>query len=650
MAKFDLAKYKSTIQTADVPLKKDEYIEVNDALKEVMGLPGIPIGHCSQVYGPSNGGKCLGLDDTYISTGNGVMTLRRAMSLEQNTIENKKVGYWLNDGLRSGKKITFSDGSTLMGTNIHKIKKLDKNLDFQWIKLDTLKVGDFIPNVTSKHTFNNPFNKNLAELMGFNFDSVAGIKEVPQCILESNPKAIAAFLRGLFSGDRSIDVPTTSGSIEWTTASEKLCTQVQFLLKGFGISCTKRSKFVKAYPDKTYYRLSITGGIPNHTKFKNIIGFSHPEKRERLELYCNRQKHICKDYIPYAANLITRDFKLSDKKLRSRADWKKLGNIFGRTANLSKQKWLQIRKEWFLAPDTVRAIDRMLDYNFVTVASIEDWTGEVGDPHIPEDNTYVANNLITHNTSLGFHFAAQAQKQGILPIFIITEGKISNERAKAFGIDPDKSIIENATYIEDIFRIANRYLKDQSDGTLPMDLLFVVDSIGNTISETSMKTAKDGTTQIGGALMKVSRVLREEMRVMSHRINDTRKVNSPKTATMIFINHSYKVPPQFPGGPTTDACYGGDGIYYSSTLVIKVKKTKYLKATRGDKEFTFGIVSKIAVEKNHVNGVSNSGDFIILPSSIIANESGALKAYKDEYRDTWGNTQITSDTGEILDD
>lgn len=250
-------------------------------------------------------------------------------------------------------------------------------------------------------------------------------------------------------------------------------------------------------------------------------------------------------------------------------------------------------------------------------------------------------------TSLALHVAAKAQLDGVLPVFIITEDKLSTERATAMGVNLEKAVIVSATYIEDVFKQIDKFMTYQASGELPMDLLFIIDSIGNTISETSVKINKDGTTEVGGAMMKVSRVIRENMRILSHKINDTRKVNSPKNATVLFINHSYKVPPQFPGGPTTDAAYGGDGVYYASSLVIKVRKTKQLRATKDGVDLTFGIVSKIAVEKNHINGVSNTGEFVIVPDDIIPNEPGAIKDYKEANKASWG--VFSTDDGEILE-
>lgn len=239
-------------------------------------------------------------------------------------------------------------------------------------------------------------------------------------------------------------------------------------------------------------------------------------------------------------------------------------------------------------------------------------------------------------SSLGFLLAAKAQEQGVLPIFIITEGKMSIERAAAMGVNIEESIIVHSTFIEEVFEELYKFLAFQAKGEIPKDILFIVDSIGNTISRESVKVSKDGGTEIGGAMMKVSKVIRENMRVVSHSINDTRKVNSPHFASLMVINHSYKQPPQFPGGPTLDVPYGGDGIFYSSSLVLKVRKTKFLKAIKDGKDVSFGIATKLAVEKNHINGVSNEGPFLITPNSIIPDDPDALKEYKEANKASWG--------------
>lgn len=249
-------------------------------------------------------------------------------------------------------------------------------------------------------------------------------------------------------------------------------------------------------------------------------------------------------------------------------------------------------------------------------------------------------------SSLAYYLAKEAQTVNVLPIFVTTEGKISTERMTLMGVNLENVILDDAQYLEDVFAKLDKYVSDQASGELPTDILLIVDSIGNTISKSSITINKDGTSEMGGAMMKASRVIRENMRVMSHKINNTRKSNSKFTAGLVFINHSYKKPPEYPGGPTTDVAAGGDGITYSSSLIIKVRKTKMIKAEKDGVDITFGLVSKLAVEKNHINGISNEGTFVITPDSIIPNEPGAIKDYKESHRSSWGI--FTTDDGEEL--
>lgn len=243
-------------------------------------------------------------------------------------------------------------------------------------------------------------------------------------------------------------------------------------------------------------------------------------------------------------------------------------------------------------------------------------------------------------TSLVFHTAAQAQKIGVLPVFIITENKVSWDRAKLMGVDVDNCIIEHAQYIEDVFVKIDRIVSDVSSGKLPMNVMIFVDSIGNTVSVDSVTQNKDGTVEQGGPMMKSAKVLREKMRVFSHKINDTRKTTSPFYAGLVFINHAYKQPPAFPGGPTTVVPYGGDGIFFSSSLVIRTKKNRALKAIVGGQEKGYGIISKISVEKNHITNVSNSGEFVITANDIIVNDKEAIEEYKKNNKDSWQNVKI----------
>lgn len=79
-------------------------------------------------------------------------------------------------------------------------------------------------------------------------------KMVPEYIWNSDNKIKMSFLLGLFDADGTI----TDRDIKITLNNEKLISDIQAMLLQIGIPSTKNSVYVKEYPDKVYYQLSLT--------------------------------------------------------------------------------------------------------------------------------------------------------------------------------------------------------------------------------------------------------------------------------------------------------------------------------------------------------------------------------------------------------
>lgn len=265
----------------------------------------------------------------------------------------------------------------------------------------------------------------------------------------------------------------------------------------------------------------------------------------------------------------------------------------------------------------------------------------LGMPGIPLGHiTQVFGKSDTGKTSLLFHAAAQAQKQGVLPVVIITEGKVSWDRAKLMGFDRQTAIVEeDLEYLEDVFQFIDKIIADVSMGELPHDVLILWDSVGNTLSRDEVEIKKDGTVVKKASMMKAAKVISENMRTISKKVNNTRKVSYPKSAGLFILNQAYTKPPMFPGGPSTLVPYGGDAIWYRSSLVLKTARTKKLTATKDGIKMGFGIVSKITVDKNHITSVAHSGEFVITADEIFPNDDKAIKDYKELHKERWGEIE-----------
>jgi recombination protein RecA len=306
---------------------------------------------------------------------------------------------------------------------------------------------------------------------------------------------------------------------------------------------------------------------------------------------------------------------------------------------VAKQKFdLDAYKKTIKLADTPLKPDSYVSVNTALQAVL----GVAGIPlgHI----TQIFGRSDTGKTSLLFHIAAQAQAQNILPVLVITEGKVDWDRAKAMGFDRDSAIInEGCEYLEDAFSFVDKITADVTSGELPQDVIILFDSVGNTLSRDEVTVNEDGTTERKASMMKAAKVLSEQMRVISRRINDTRKISSPKNVGLVVLNQSYVQPPQFTGGPSTEVPYGGQAIWYRSSLVLRTKRSKTLTATVKGIDLKFGIISKITVDKNHLTNVSHSGDFLIVEDEILPNEKGAIQEYKNKKREQWGDAILNDE-------
>lgn len=269
----------------------------------------------------------------------------------------------------------------------------------------------------------------------------------------------------------------------------------------------------------------------------------------------------------------------------------------------------------------------------------------------------------TGKTSLMLHAVAKAQEQGILPVVIVTEGKIDWDRARSMGVkytgdlpenqkEDDFIIVEESLeFLEEVYPFMDKITADVSMGNLPENVMIFWDSLGNTLAEGEVEVDKKNGTVIHKATMMLAAKKNSTfLRSLSGKINNTRKVSFPKCVGLTIINTCYTKPPAFPGGMSSDVPYGGEALWYKCSLVIKLKRRKKLTAAKDGIKMGFGIVSTISVEKNHLTNTSHSGEYVITGNAIIPNEKTAIDAYKEAHKDEWGTAElIDDDTGELFD-
>jgi RecA/RadA recombinase len=261
-------------------------------------------------------------------------------------------------------------------------------------------------------------------------------------------------------------------------------------------------------------------------------------------------------------------------------------------------------------------------------------------PGVPVGHiTMVYGKSDTGKSTMAIEAAAYAQKLGVVPVFIITENKFSFERAETMGVDFDDAIVYNGVEtIEQGCEYVRQLLEDQEKGDLPYDILIIWDSIGATPSERELE-AVDSDSGSGG-MMVTAKVLREQIsRNISYKINGTRNENFPYNASMIIVNHAYTAPPAPPARVGSVVPYGGDAIFYSAGIVIRMggvmSRSSKVTATKGGTKVAFGLKSAVKVEKNHITNVAAEGKIVCTDHGFIEDDKTSIDNYKKDYKDGW---------------
>ena len=260
-----------------------------------------------------------------------------------------------------------------------------------------------------------------------------------------------------------------------------------------------------------------------------------------------------------------------------------------------------------------------------------DATGIPG-PAIGHINMYLGHSDTGKTTAL-VKAAVDAQKKGIIPVFIITEQKWSWEHAELMEFDKDGDYLFNSDfeYIEQITDYINELMDAQDKGDLPHDLLFLWDSVGSV----PCKMTYDGK---GGKQHNAS-VLSDKIGMgINQRISGSRRTDKPYTNTLIIVNQPWVELPDNPFGQPKIKAKGGEAIWLNSTLVFlfgnqKGAGTTKIKITRNKRDVNFASRTKISIMKNHVNGLGFAdGKIMVTPHGFMkAKESAEEKISIQEY-------------------
>jgi hypothetical protein len=260
----------------------------------------------------------------------------------------------------------------------------------------------------------------------------------------------------------------------------------------------------------------------------------------------------------------------------------------------------------------------------------------------------------TGKSTTAIELAVNAQKMGVLPVLIITEMKHDWEHWKKMGFQMDDVIDEETgevidhegffiyrdrstlNSIEDISAFIIDLLTEQKKGNLPYDLFFMWDSVGSIPCQMSIEQGKNNPMWNAGAIATQFGNFINQQIVMS------RKESSPYTNTLFVVNKVGVAPALTPMSQPKMTNKGGDTMYYDASLCLTFGNitnagTSKIYAQKDKKKVEFGLRTKIACDKNHINGITTAGTIISTVHGFIKDTPNELTKYKKEYSNEWTN-------------
>jgi RecA/RadA recombinase len=247
--------------------------------------------------------------------------------------------------------------------------------------------------------------------------------------------------------------------------------------------------------------------------------------------------------------------------------------------------------------------------------------------------TMVYGHPDSGKSTLALEATRGAISSDILPIFINTEKKFNWSHAIEMGINPEDVLyVDSIEEVEDITKFVRDRLRDQREGVLPTDILFVIDSIGNVVSKAERAAIEK---EEDGAIMKTAKVLTQQIhRVIEKQISATKRADFPYSATLLIVNHAYE-------GTNANMLipYGGKGIIKAASLVIRmggiISNSTKVYATKEGVNVSFAIKTAIVVEKNHITNISIKDKILCTAHGFVRDTTSDLNNYKKEHRTDW---------------
>ena len=258
----------------------------------------------------------------------------------------------------------------------------------------------------------------------------AATKRVPAAILRAPQNIVAAFTRGLFDADGTVD--KRDGAVSFSTVSLRLAREVQIILLNFGIVAARGVKNGR-YKGAAHRSQLLTLAGADAEMFHQFIGFGLARKSALAQ---TRTRNPNVDLVPHCADLLSaavRSTRMSRANHKLFHDYR----ISRRTPSYAKLgELVNVLDSQGATSATLAPLQARLDahYLLLPIRSIETSRAQVYDLTVPGSHSFVANGFVNHNTYMAVAAAVAALKSKQVARIILTRPAV--EAGERLGFLP----------------------------------------------------------------------------------------------------------------------------------------------------------------------------------------------------------------------
>jgi len=228
---------------------------------------------------------------------------------------------------------------------------------------------------------------------------------------------------------------------------------------------------------------------------------------------------------------------------------------------------------------------KLTDDDFVRLPTW--WTESTRTLGIPFGKvTMLAGTPDSGKTSVAIQAMRAAQEQGVAVIYAETEGKTTEKDLVSWGVNPEDIILIQARTAERVFTGVIRAWEAIKDADSSTNLLVIIDSLGNVVSERDSELDMlESVQQIGGK-GKINRLGLNQIVAKMEQDN----------AAVLLVNYTY----DNLGSPgRTNA--GGQALNFFSSLTYQTTRKSWLEKTVDGRKVRIGAEVIFKLYKNHLN-------------------------------------------------